>query len=228
MFLRQLIPPFLPLRPPPLFRSPSSSSSPFLHFLPFLPAPPPWWSAQFLPRPPPSRHFSSSRTFPPRSFANASGSPSFSTSAGLLMERSDLEPPHKRKKGAEDEEREQKGASNRDRGSKYHPDSYRDPRSNLGGGGGGGSGENGDGDRTKSCSKDTPSDSSRDETANERRSPSSSRVQSNLKSKPEQDHVSRPRANAWFKEKGEEPHPRGEEPHPSSAPQSQWPGKPVR
>ncbi|KAJ4928783.1 hypothetical protein JOQ06_004408, partial [Pogonophryne albipinna] len=194
MFFRQLIPPFLPLRPPSLFRSSSTSSS--SHFLHFLPAPPPWWLAQFPPPrpPPPPRHFSSCRTFPPQSFTNASnfrGSRSFSTSAGLLMERSDQEPPHKRQKSAEKEEREQKGASNRDRGSKYHPDFYRDPR--------------------------------RDETANEGRSPSSSRIHSNLKSKPEQDHVSKPGANAWFKERGEEHHSH----HPSSAPQSQWPGKPV-
>ncbi|KAI4795816.1 hypothetical protein KUCAC02_029629 [Chaenocephalus aceratus] len=166
---------------------------------------------------------SGDKTFPPRSFANAPdvrGSRSFSTSAGLLMERSDQEPPHKRQKSAEKEEREQKGASNRDRGSKYHPDSYRDPRSSHGDGGR--SREGGDGERTKS--KDTPSDSSRDETAVEGGSPSSSRVHSDLQSKPEQDLVSRPSANAWFKEKGEEPqsHP------PSSAPQSQWPGKPVR
>ncbi|KAK1888740.1 Protein angel like 2 [Dissostichus eleginoides] len=178
MFLRQLIPPFLPLRHPPLLRSiyTSSSSSSF-HFPPFLPAPPPWWSAQFPPHPPPpSRHFSSCRTFPPQSFTNTSnfrGSCSFSTSAGLLMERSDREPPHKRKKSGEKEEREQKGASNRDRGSKYHPDSYRDPRSNHRDGDGGRSWENSrdnrDGERTKSWSKDRQSDNSRDETANERR-----------------------------------------------------------
>ncbi|KAL3052128.1 hypothetical protein OYC64_004811 [Pagothenia borchgrevinki] len=258
MFLRQLIPPFLPLRHPPLFRSIYTSSS--SHFPPFLPAPPPWWSAQFPPHPPPhppppSRHFSSCRTFPPRSFTNTSnfrGSCSFSTSAGLLMERSDREPPHKRKKSAEKEEREQKGASNRDRGSKYHPDSYRDPRSNHRDGDGGRSWENSrenrDVERTNSWSKDRQSDNSRDETANERRSPSSSRSHSNLKSKPEQDHVSRPRANAWFKERGEEQGRRNPPPpppsegqrkdrgsdgevhshHPSSAPQSQWPGKPVR
>ncbi|XP_034088179.1 protein angel homolog 2-like isoform X1 [Gymnodraco acuticeps] len=226
MFFRQLIPAFLPLRPPPLFRSSYTSSSSSSSHFHFRPAPPPWWSAQFPPRPPPpSCHFSSCRTFPPRSVTDASnfrGSRSFSASAGLLMEQSDREPPHKRQKSAEKEEREQKGASNRDRGSKYHPDSYRDPRSNHGDGGR--SREDGDGERTKSCSKDRPSDSSRDETANEGRSPSSSRIQSTLKSKPEQDHVSTPKANAWFKERGEEPHSH----HPSSAPQSQWPGKPGR
>ncbi|KAF3850273.1 hypothetical protein F7725_019992 [Dissostichus mawsoni] len=172
MFLRQLIPPFPPQTSPSL----KEHLHLLLLFLPLPPLPPRSSSMVVGPVSSSSSSSSSIATFPPQSFTNTSnfrGSCSFSTSAGLLMERSDREPPHKRKKSGEKEEREQKGASNRDRGSKYHPDSYRDPRSNHRDGDGGRSWENSrdnrDGERTKSWSKDRQSDNSRDETANERR-----------------------------------------------------------
>ncbi|KAK5852605.1 hypothetical protein PBY51_006457 [Eleginops maclovinus] len=221
MFLRQLSsagPSFLPRRPAPLCRaglrsiSSSSSSSSYVHS--FIPAPPPWWSVPgFPPRPPPhsaARQFFSCRTLPPQSFG---GSCSFSTSAGLLMEHSDREPPHKRKKGGEErkgaEEREPKGGSSRDRGSKYHPDSHRDPRPDHRSRDGdrGASWENSrdkDVERTKSWSKDQQR---KDETSTQRRSQSGGqhegcRTPTAPKSKPEQD--SRPRTNPWFKDRAAE------------------------
>ncbi|XP_035535110.1 protein angel homolog 2 [Morone saxatilis] len=120
MFLRQLSSfgsSFLPRRRPALCRagfrssSASSSSSNLPHF---IPAPHPCWSVRgFPPWPPrlphshPAAHqILSSRTSRPQSFnpANFGGRRSFFTSAGLMMERPtrDREPPHKRRKSAEE------------------------------------------------------------------------------------------------------------------------------
>lgn len=114
MFLRQLSSSgssFLPRSRPALragFRSSSATSS-------YLPAPFPWWSVQGfppwpprLPHPHPAGHqVFSGRTLHPRSInpGNFTGTwRSFYTSATLMMERPDRdrEPPHKRRKSAEE------------------------------------------------------------------------------------------------------------------------------
>ncbi|XP_042360019.1 protein angel homolog 2 isoform X2 [Plectropomus leopardus] len=125
------------------FRSSSaasfSSSRP--HFIPT--PPPPWWLMQgFSPWPPqfPRSHpagqhpMSSGRTLHPQNINldNFGGSRrSFSTSARLMMERPDREPPHKRRKSTEErrgaDERENRGGAAggtggkaKDGGSKEH------------------------------------------------------------------------------------------------------------
>lgn len=132
--------PLLSCSPPMFLRQLSSSSSSFLlrshlalsragfrssgaasSYLPHLPAPHPWWSSRGFPPWPPhlphprpaASHILLGRTLHPRSINpnNFSGSwRPFFTSAGRRMERADREPPHKRRKSAEErrsvEERE--------------------------------------------------------------------------------------------------------------------------
>lgn len=117
MFLRQLSSSgssFLPQSRPALcragFRSSGASSS-SSSYLPHFPAPHPWCSVQgfppWPPRPPlPAAHpVFSGRTLPPWIVnpGNSAGTwRSFYASATLMMERPDREPPHKRRKSAEE------------------------------------------------------------------------------------------------------------------------------
>ncbi|KAM7395948.1 hypothetical protein PAMA_007292 [Pampus argenteus] len=134
MFLRQLSSvgaSFLPRRAG--FRSSS--------FLPAPPPPPPWWTVRGYPlRPPRLPHPHPAARHPLNIHpGDATGSwHSFSTSAGLMMERHNREPPHKRRKSEEEkrstEEREghkggASGGKAKDGGSKkehHHPDTSRD------------------------------------------------------------------------------------------------------
>lgn len=118
MLLRQLSSSsssFFPRSRPALSRAGFRSSSAASSYLPHLPTPHPWWSSRgFPPRPPhlPHPRPAASHVLPwsinPYNFSG-SWSPFF-TSAGRRMERADREPPHKRRKSAEEkrsvEERE--------------------------------------------------------------------------------------------------------------------------
>lgn len=115
MLLRQLSSSFFPRSRPALSRAGFRSSSAASSYLPHLPTPHPWWSSRgFPPRPPhlPHPRPAASHVLPwsvnPYNFSG-SWSP-FVTSAGRRMERADREPPHKRRKSAEEkrsvEERE--------------------------------------------------------------------------------------------------------------------------
>ncbi|XP_078130852.1 protein angel homolog 2 isoform X1 [Sander vitreus] len=163
MFLRQLSSfgsSFLPRSRPRLcragFRSSSASSS---YFPRCIPAPRPWCSVRgFPPRPPglprshpAARQVFSGRTLHPRGISQGNFGGSwhpFSTSAGLMMERPDREPPHKRRKSSEEmrsaEETQHRGGGHgatagkaKDEGSKrkhHHRDSSTDscPRTHHG------------------------------------------------------------------------------------------------
>ncbi|XP_067428516.1 protein angel homolog 2 isoform X2 [Thunnus thynnus] len=156
----------------------------------FTPAPPPWWTVRGFPPWPPrlprshpaARQLSSGRTLHleninPGAAAAAGSWRSFNTSAGLMMERSDRGPPHKRRKSVEEkggnEERERNrggapGGKAKDGGSKreqHHLDPGADGsfrpnhrfKDGKHGAGKGGSRENSrdkDVERTKSGNKD--------------------------------------------------------------------------
>eukprot|EP00064_Thunnus_orientalis_P023473 superscaffoldBa00008903_g23717 len=156
----------------------------------FTPAPPPWWTVRGFPPWPPrlprshpaARQLSSGRTLHleninPGAAAAAGSWRSFNTSAGLMMERSDRGPPHKRRKSVEEkggnEERERNrggapGGKAKDGGSKreqHHLDPGADGnfrpnhrfKDGKHGAGKGGSRENSrdkDSERTKSGNKD--------------------------------------------------------------------------
>ncbi|XP_054473956.1 LOW QUALITY PROTEIN: protein angel homolog 2 [Anoplopoma fimbria] len=142
MFLRQLSSfssSFLPRSRPDLcragFRSSGASSSHLPHF---IPTPHPCWSMQgFPPRPPrlprfhPAAHrLSSGRPSHPRSIGPDFGGSwrSFSSSAGLMTERShrDREPPHKRRRSAEERDNKGGGAAGTTRGNAKDESSKRD------------------------------------------------------------------------------------------------------
>lgn len=124
MFLRQLSSSsssFFPQSRPALSRAGFRSSSAASSYLPHLPAPHPWWSSRgFPPWPPhlPHPRPAASHVLPCRTLHSRSINPNnfsgswrlFFTSAGWRMERADREPPHKRRKSAEErrsvEERE--------------------------------------------------------------------------------------------------------------------------
>ncbi|XP_076612244.1 protein angel homolog 2 isoform X5 [Chaetodon auriga] len=151
MFLRQLSSSgssFLPRGRPPLCRAGFRSSSASSFYLPhFIPAPHPWWSLRGFPPWPPRlsrpRQVFSGRTSHPRSI-NCGGSwRLFCTSASLMMERPirDREPPHKRRKSAEEKRSDEEKEGHRvgtagvtggkDGGSKrehHHPESSAESR----------------------------------------------------------------------------------------------------
>ncbi|XP_034384121.1 protein angel homolog 2 isoform X3 [Cyclopterus lumpus] len=226
MFLRQLSSvssSFLLRGRPPLcragFRSSGASSS--SHLLHPVPAPPPWWSMRGPPpRPPrlPPRHpaarwFPSGWTAPcPRSVdpgAFSGGRRSFSSTAGLAMERPRGEeaPPHKRRRSSD--ERDRGGRRAKDGGSETEQRRLKD----------------GSRDREKSC--DSRREDDRERTTN--KSPNrgrgarppgaaSSKTQTTKtqttktqttktqtpKSRPERVDVPVHRPNAWFKEAEEQ------------------------
>lgn len=105
------------------FRS-STASSAFPIHLCLIPAPPQWWTVRGFPPWPPRLlrpHPAAAAAY--QVFSGHIARRSFNTSAGLLMERTHREPPHKRRKSAEEKgntgEREaQTGGAAKDGGSK--------------------------------------------------------------------------------------------------------------
>lgn len=242
MFLRQLSSSsssFLPRSCPALSRAGFRSSSAASSYFPHLSTPHPCWSSRGFPPWPPhlphprpaASHVLPGKTLHPRSINpynfSASWRPFF-TSAGRRMERADREPPHKRRKSAEERERPKGGATGTTQGaiggSKKETDRHPQPNQRFKRG----SESSGSSQPGRGVSKESSSDKSTERTrtgdkqqqwglnAREDQSakqgisahhggghkgsqPSRTHL---FQSGPEQGQVSLHRDNAWFKEKG--------------------------